>query len=252
MHGIRGASSDTGIHGRDAEAPSGDVGEAADSVPAEPVNARPAWPRGAKRVHQRVERCIQAVTRPSSGSVVYRVFVGTKYVGTYDTIPEAREARDAVKAERAPKPSARKLKRSSSTAWIRESASHVRLVVASDIDTHEVRRPKHRGECEGGIRPCPWYSCSQHLGMDVIDGNGAIRYHDPERLDEMTDTCALDVADRGAHTLEEVGDIYGVTRERIRQIESWGLRGMQRALRPWEAHLEQIMREREGSDGDGE
>jgi hypothetical protein len=33
------------------------------------------------------------------------------------------------------------------------------------------------------------------------------------------DTCTLDVADRGEHTLEEIGQLLGVTRERVRQIE---------------------------------
>lgn len=32
-------------------------------------------------------------------------------------------------------------------------------------------------------------------------------------------SCVLDVADRGGATLEEVADIIGVSRERIRQIE---------------------------------
>lgn len=34
------------------------------------------------------------------------------------------------------------------------------------------------------------------------------------------DTCALDVADRGAIVLDDVGALLGVTRERARQIES--------------------------------
>src|SRR5262249_56164800 len=40
---------------------------------------------------------------------------------------------------------------------------------------------------------------------------------------EMTETCALDVADRGGTTLEEVGAIMNLTRERIRQVEVKGL-----------------------------
>jgi hypothetical protein len=39
----------------------------------------------------------------------------------------------------------------------------------------------------------------------------------------MNETCALDVADRGGATLEDVGAIMNLTRERIRQVEVKGL-----------------------------
>jgi DNA-directed RNA polymerase sigma subunit (sigma70/sigma32) len=39
----------------------------------------------------------------------------------------------------------------------------------------------------------------------------------------MAETCSLDVADRGGITLEEVGNILNLTRERIRQVEVKGL-----------------------------
>ena len=39
----------------------------------------------------------------------------------------------------------------------------------------------------------------------------------------MSETCALDVADRGGITLEEVGELVNLTRERIRQVEVLGL-----------------------------
>ena len=39
----------------------------------------------------------------------------------------------------------------------------------------------------------------------------------------MKETCALDIADRGGVTLEEVGEILNLTRERIRQVEVIGL-----------------------------
>ena len=43
----------------------------------------------------------------------------------------------------------------------------------------------------------------------------------------MTDTCALDIADRGGITLEEVGQIMNLTRERVRQLETQGLAKLQ-------------------------
>ena len=39
-------------------------------------------------------------------------------------------------------------------------------------------------------------------------------------------SCALDGADRGGMTLAEIGLALGLTRERIRQIESKGLRNL--------------------------
>ena len=41
---------------------------------------------------------------------------------------------------------------------------------------------------------------------------------------ELRETCALDVAERGGLTLEEVGEILNLTRERIRQVEAAGLK----------------------------
>jgi DNA-directed RNA polymerase sigma subunit (sigma70/sigma32) len=39
----------------------------------------------------------------------------------------------------------------------------------------------------------------------------------------MVESCALDVADRGDHTLNEGGEMLGVSRERVRQIEEQAL-----------------------------
>ena len=58
------------------------------------------------------------------------------------------------------------------------------------------RLPVTRADCPRE-RPCPHDGC---------------RYHLPT-------ACALDLADRGAHTLEAVAEHIGVSLERVRQIE---------------------------------
>lgn len=47
---------------------------------------------------------------------------------------------------------------------------------------------------------------------------------------EMSETCALDVADRGGITLEDVGNLLNLTRERIRQVERSGIEKLKNAL----------------------
>lgn len=91
-------------------------------------------------------------------------------------------------------------------------------------DAEDVERPLARADCVEGARPCPFVSCTHHLYLDVSARTGAIKVNFPD-LDvwEMTETCALDVADRGGTTLEEVGAIMNLTRERIRQVEVKGL-----------------------------
>ena len=88
----------------------------------------------------------------------------------------------------------------------------------------DVERPRTRAECANGERPCPFVSCKHHLYLDVSAKTGAIKLNFPDlEVWEMTETCALDVADRGGTTLEEVGAIMNLTRERIRQVEVKGL-----------------------------
>lgn len=93
----------------------------------------------------------------------------------------------------------------------------VRLLPLVDPD-HDKGRPKTRGECVAGPRPCPWVGCRYHLYLET-NGEG-VRYNFPGlEVDELPETCALDVADLGGVTLETVGEILNVTRERIRQVE---------------------------------
>jgi hypothetical protein len=89
-------------------------------------------------------------------------------------------------------------------------------------------RPETRGECADMERPCPFVSCKYHLYIDVHPVRGSIKINFPDiEVWEMTDTCALDIADRGGITLEEVGEIMNLTRERVRQVETQGLAKLQ-------------------------
>jgi len=81
-------------------------------------------------------------------------------------------------------------------------------------------KPRTRAECVGGPRPCPFVSCKHHLFIDVSSRTGAIKLNFPDmEVWDMPESCALDVADRGGTTLEDVGAIMNLTRERIRQVE---------------------------------
>ncbi len=88
---------------------------------------------------------------------------------------------------------------------------------ASTACTHAKRflvragMPSTRGECQNRRRPCPYTSCAMHLGFDG------------------TETCTLDVADRGGVALAEVGEAMGISRERARQIEESALRKLRKA-----------------------
>jgi hypothetical protein len=89
------------------------------------------------------------------------------------------------------------------------------LYPESDYD-----KPKTREECYAGPRPCPFVSCKHHLYIDVSARTGAIKLNFPDlEVWDLGESCALDVADRGGTTLEDVGAIMNLTRERIRQVE---------------------------------
>jgi hypothetical protein len=88
----------------------------------------------------------------------------------------------------------------------------------------EASRPRSRADCANGPRPCMFIACKHHLYLDVNPATGSIKLNFPDReVWELDETCALDVADKGGITLEEVGSIMNLTRERIRQVETRGL-----------------------------
>ena len=94
-------------------------------------------------------------------------------------------------------------------------------------------RPVTRGDCLAGgsnaARPCPFASCAHHLAVEVNEDNGSIKVTWPDRdVSAMAETCSLDVADRGGMTMEELGAVTNLTRERIRTLEDVALAAIKR------------------------
>lgn len=109
-----------------------------------------------------------------------------------------------------------------------------------------VKMPTTRGECAGGVRPCPYVGCKYHLFLDVDEDIGSIKLNFPDLEPwELEHSCALDIAAQGGATLEEVGQLLNVTRERVRQIEMPALvkvrrRGGEDMLDGWRERAEQV------------
>ena len=95
-------------------------------------------------------------------------------------------------------------------------------------EPEEYERPLDREECRFGERPCLYVACRFHLFLDVNPRTGSIKFNFPgKEVHELEETCALDVAERGGITLEEVGGLMNLTRERVRQLESEALGDLQ-------------------------
>jgi hypothetical protein len=138
----------------------------------------------------------------------------------------------AMQVEPAAAPVTREQRRSRRKRAVRARTISVKRMTKRELElgrmlypeAEDEAPPRLRAECVEGARPCPFVSCTHHLYLDVSARTGAIKVNFPD-LDpwEMSETCALDVADRGGTTLEEVGAIMNLTRERIRQVEVKGL-----------------------------
>jgi Sigma-70, region 4 len=88
----------------------------------------------------------------------------------------------------------------------------------------DLERPRTRADCGAEARPCPWVACKHHLYLDINPVTGSIKINFPDREPwELEHTCALDIAEAGGKTLDEIGEITNLTRERIRQVEVRGL-----------------------------
>ena len=70
-------------------------------------------------------------------------------------------------------------------------------------------------------RPCVFVACSKTLYLDVSDTGSIILNFPHLEPGQMPPdrSCALDLAERGAMTLEDIAVVTNLTRERIRQVE---------------------------------
>jgi len=114
--------------------------------------------------------------------------------------------------------------RSKTIALKRLTREELRKGALANPPVEDVERPVTRAECQGAQRPCPWVACKHHLYLDINPRTGSIKINFPDLEPwELQHTCALDVADNGGLTLEEIGVITNLTRERVRQVEVRGL-----------------------------
>jgi hypothetical protein len=149
-----------------------------------------------------------------------------------DVIGEAPELSRKVAARPRGK---RERPRAKTIALKRLTRAELQRGAAMYPPVEDVERPRTRAECRDAPRPCPWVACKHHLYLDINPRTGSIKLNFPELEPwELAHTCALDVAENGALTLEEIGVITNLTRERVRQVEVRGLltlRARSRALR---------------------
>jgi len=79
------------------------------------------------------------------------------------------------------------------------------------------------GPCMARVEPCTRTMCRYHIHSDA-------RKLQITKSVEIETTCSLKLANRGGMTLEEIGSIMGLTRERVRQIETKGTTRLRHTL----------------------
>jgi hypothetical protein len=145
-------------------------------------------------------------------------------------------AEPGAEVDPAPAPTERRRSKTMSRKEMARELRRRRLTGEVDPDEQELlssvesMRPRTRADCINGPRPCLFVSCKHNLYLDVNPETGSIKLNFPDKeIWELEHTCALDVAEKGGITLEEVGEIMNLTRERIRQVETKGLAKLREA-----------------------
>lgn len=112
-------------------------------------------------------------------------------------------------------------------------------------------RPRTRGDCANGPRPCPWVGCRHHVislrrrtgGVITVDGSqlqlaphatedelDAFADSIVQRLGDLPMTCSLDSAHHEL-TYQQLGKVFGVTPQRVRQLLARAMERLQRTAR---------------------
>jgi hypothetical protein len=85
-----------------------------------------------------------------------------------------------------------------------------------DVTPHPIDRcPRWPREGTDGLSwdegPCPYVSCRHHLHSDVLP-DGSLRIYRPGlEVDQLPDTCSIDVARRGTHGFDVIGWYLGIS-----------------------------------------
>jgi len=113
------------------------------------------------------------------------------------------------------------------------------LVREAQADTSDYTSaiPRTWGDCQEralgtATNPCAYLRCRHNLLLDISEDTGSYKVtwphlasgHYGDEYDALPKhTCALRVADEGGMTLDEIGVMMNLTRERVRQIETKAL-----------------------------
>ncbi len=143
------------------------------------------------------------------------------------------------------------------------------LVREAQVDTSDYTSaiPRTWGDCQEralgtATNPCAYLRCRHNLLLDISEDTGSYKVtwphlasgHYGDEYDALPQhTCALRVAEQGGMTLDEIGEMMNLTRERVRQIETKALlrlRDLSELVRIVDDELEGSPSPGRGSHGD--
>jgi hypothetical protein len=143
------------------------------------------------------------------------------------------------------------------------------LVREAQADTSDYTSPIPRtyGDCQEralgtASNPCVHLRCRHNLLLDLSEDTGSYKItwphlasgHYGDEYEQLPQhTCALRVADEGGMTLDEIGLMMNLTRERVRQIETKALlrlRDLSELVRVVDDELDGASAPGRGSHGD--